>query len=140
MSRCRISWYCTMRSWMSPIGCTYRRISPGSVGSAWRRQGTSSWCIYGRRMSSTRRRLGGLPITRMMYCGRFRISEASNIMSSPTKTITYADLERVLTQIGFVAERPRGAYQLFRYPTPEVLIVLPPAQAGDTVDAAHVVA
>jgi hypothetical protein len=62
-------------------------------------------------------------------------------MSSKTKSITYADLARVLTQIGFVLERPTHTYQLFfRHSTPEILIVLPARGAGDIVDVAHLLA
>lgn len=61
-------------------------------------------------------------------------------MSSTIKSITYADLERVLTQLGFVMERPAHTYELFRYPAPEIMIVLPARRAVDVVDAAHLMA
>ncbi len=61
-------------------------------------------------------------------------------MSSTTRTINYADLERFLTHIGFTAEHASHNYLLFRYPSPKVLIVLPSRRAGDTVDAPHLLA
>jgi hypothetical protein len=61
-------------------------------------------------------------------------------MCSATTSLHYADLERSLTQIGFTAERSGPNYLLFRHPSPDVLIVLPLRQAGDIVDAAHVLA
>lgn len=61
-------------------------------------------------------------------------------MSGVIKTITYADLERFLVQFGFVAEQARHTYQLFTYPSPEVLIVLPVRRADELVDAAQLVA
>jgi hypothetical protein len=56
------------------------------------------------------------------------------------KTVTYADLERFLVQLGFVAEQAQHTYQLFTYASPEVLIVLPVRRADELVDAAHLLA
>ena len=61
-------------------------------------------------------------------------------MSSVTKGITYADLARALIQIGFTQECPTTTYQVFRYPAPEILIVLPARDGGETVDVAHLLA
>lgn len=61
-------------------------------------------------------------------------------MSSTTKSITYADLERVLTRIGFAHEQPNHTYQIFKCAAPEILIVLPSRGEGETVDAAHLLA
>ncbi len=61
-------------------------------------------------------------------------------MSSTTKRLTYGDLERVLTQIGFALERPTPTYQVFRYPAPEIPIVLPDRGARETLDMAHLLA
>jgi hypothetical protein len=61
-------------------------------------------------------------------------------MSSATKTLKYADLERFLTHVGFTAERGGPTYLLFRYSSPEVMIVLPSRRAEDPVDAAHLLA
>ena len=61
-------------------------------------------------------------------------------MNSLTRTVSYADLDRFLTQIGFGLEQPRDSYLLFRYASPEVLITLPPRHGEDVVDAAHLIA
>jgi phosphohistidine phosphatase SixA len=54
-------------------------------------------------------------------------------MSSTTRTITYGDLERFLTQIGFKAEQARSDYLLFKSARPDVLIVLPARRAENGV-------
>jgi len=61
-------------------------------------------------------------------------------MSSTTKHVTYADLAHALTYLGFVLERPTHTYQVYRYASPDILIVLPTRGAGDTVDLPHLLA
>jgi len=63
-----------------------------------------------------------------------------SIMSSTIRALTYGDLDRALTRIGFKAELTQPDYLLFRHARPEVLIVLPARLAEDLVDAAHLLA
>ena len=66
--------------------------------------------------------------------------ESPRGVAPSAKSITYADLERVLTQLGFVVERPAHTYEVFRYPALEIMIVLPARHGNDAVDAAHLMA
>jgi predicted RNA binding protein YcfA (HicA-like mRNA interferase family) len=61
-------------------------------------------------------------------------------MSNATRTVSYADLEGFLARLGFSLEHPQGSYMLFRYASPEILIILPPRRGEDLVDAAHLIA
>ena len=57
-----------------------------------------------------------------------------------SKAITYADVERLLTQLGFVAEDTTGSFKVFRHQASDALIVLPSSHASDSVDPSHLVA
>ena len=54
--------------------------------------------------------------------------------------VTFGDLERLLTQSGFVRSPSTGSQKLFRHQSFDAIIVLPGAPATDAATHAHLAA
>jgi hypothetical protein len=55
------------------------------------------------------------------------------------ENITYADLEWLLTEVGFSAGNTTGDHRLFEYPAFDSVILLPGRRPDESVAAAHLV-
>ncbi len=69
------------------------------------------------------RRLRGSLTTKTACCASYGAGEVFITVSSAIRVISYADLERFLTQIDFTADRSSARALLFSYPAPDMLIV-----------------
>jgi predicted RNA binding protein YcfA (HicA-like mRNA interferase family) len=56
-----------------------------------------------------------------------------------SKQITFAELEKLLLELGFVPNPAQGTQQVFVYPDLDVLVVFPGYNKKDTVHPAHLV-
>ncbi len=54
-----------------------------------------------------------------------------------SKKITYDDLERLLLGIGFVRGQTEGNHKVYQHKPSDTLILLPPTQPKEIVDALH---
>jgi predicted RNA binding protein YcfA (HicA-like mRNA interferase family) len=57
-----------------------------------------------------------------------------------TNTITFADLEKLLLRLGFIACDTEDSQRIFRYPSLEILIILPAYEANELVRPIHLTA
>lgn len=57
-----------------------------------------------------------------------------------TKSLSYAKLESILFNLGFVAQATTGSQRVFHHAETDTLIVLPPGSGDDTIDAIHLIA
>ncbi len=48
-----------------------------------------------------------------------------------TKRVTFAELEKLLLEIGFVPQTVQGAHRVFQYPALGTLVVLPGYKSQD---------
>jgi predicted RNA binding protein YcfA (HicA-like mRNA interferase family) len=56
-----------------------------------------------------------------------------------TKALTFAELEKLLLELGFVRQSVQGTHQVFQYPALGTLVVLPGYKSQDWVHPAHLV-
>jgi predicted RNA binding protein YcfA (HicA-like mRNA interferase family) len=56
-----------------------------------------------------------------------------------TKRVTFADLEKLLLELGFVRQAVQGSHQVFQYQGQDVLVVLPGYEIQDWVLPTHLV-
>ena len=56
-----------------------------------------------------------------------------------TKRVTFAELEKLLLELGFVPQTVQGAHQVFQYPALGILVILPGYKSQDWVHPAHLV-
>jgi predicted RNA binding protein YcfA (HicA-like mRNA interferase family) len=56
-----------------------------------------------------------------------------------SKQITFADLEKLLLDLGFVSNPVSGTQQVFVYPDLDILVILPGYNKKDMVHPAHLV-
>ena len=56
-----------------------------------------------------------------------------------TKKVTFAELEKLLLELGFVSQSVQGAHKVFQYPALNTLVVLPGYKGQDLVHQIHLV-
>lgn len=56
-----------------------------------------------------------------------------------SKQITFAELEKLLLELGFVSNPAQGSQRVFVYPDSEILVVFPGYSKKDTVHPAHLI-
>jgi predicted RNA binding protein YcfA (HicA-like mRNA interferase family) len=56
-----------------------------------------------------------------------------------TKRVTFAELEKLLIELGFVPQSVQGAHRVFQNPALSTLVVLPGYKSQDWVHPAHLV-